>query len=301
MAKLEPTGERYLPDMTIARISYEHWHRYCFALPYVKNKTVLDIACGEGYGCQLLSRQARKVVGVDLHPEVIAHARERYPSRKLDFQAGSLAEPQLEGRGRFDVITCFETIEHVPAPEQRAFLGHVKRLLKPGGLFLISTPDKRAYSDQPGFKNEFHVREFYLGEFKLFLRRAFKHLSWLGQNVYPVSYVWNLDGRPGAPVEYRLGFGAEGFRPTGEPKIALYLLALCSDRPLKPPAASLLLDVSGRVFTEAAELNAQLLEVVNHQAENLKIVGEALRQKEAQIAALGEKVQQLQAKQAPQA
>lgn len=71
MAKLEPTGERYLPDMTVARISYEHWHRYCYALPYVKNKIVLDIACGEGYGCDLLSRQANKVAGEALRQKNI--------------------------------------------------------------------------------------------------------------------------------------------------------------------------------------------------------------------------------------
>lgn len=294
MAKLEPTGERYLPEMTVARISYEHWHRYCFALPYVKNKTVLDIACGEGYGCQLLGRQAKKVVGVDKDADVIAHARERYLSRKLDFQVGTLAEPLLEGRKRFDVITCFETIEHVPAAEQRVFLGHVKRLLKSDGIFLVSTPDKRTYSDQPGFKNEFHVREFYRGEFKPFLKKAFKHVALLGQNVYPASYLWPLDRQPGAPVEYRLGYGSEGFRPTDEAKTALYLLAVCSDRPLKPATPSLLLDVSGRVFIESAELNRKLLEVVNQQAENLKRVGEALRQKDVQLNELGEKVQRLE-------
>ncbi len=102
----------------MARISYEHWHRHCCEPPYVKNKVVLDIACGEGYGCQLLGRHTKKVVGMDKDAEVIAHARERYSSRKLDIQAGTLAGLLLDVCGRLFVeaaelnATLLDVVKH---------------------------------------------------------------------------------------------------------------------------------------------------------------------------------------------
>ena len=49
------TGERYISNMNSAQISYEHWHRYFYATQFIKGKDVLDIACGEGYGANLIA------------------------------------------------------------------------------------------------------------------------------------------------------------------------------------------------------------------------------------------------------
>ena len=75
---MEFTGERYIPTLNISEISYEHWHRYLYATQFVENKRVLDIASGEGFGSNLLSQKAQKVVGVDISAETIVHSRKNY-------------------------------------------------------------------------------------------------------------------------------------------------------------------------------------------------------------------------------
>src|SRR5438034_11094846 len=66
LSMLEWTGERYVPWMEGAEIGYEHLHRYAFATQFVRNKRVLDLASGEGYGSNLLAKTAKQVVGVDI-------------------------------------------------------------------------------------------------------------------------------------------------------------------------------------------------------------------------------------------
>src|SRR5438046_2018790 len=82
------TGERFAPEVTGA-IWYEHWHRYCVARPLAKGLRVLDAACGEGYGSFLLAQTAKEVVGIDIAPEAIAHAKSRYVSSNLRYVEGS--------------------------------------------------------------------------------------------------------------------------------------------------------------------------------------------------------------------
>ena len=88
MSLLEPTGERYLPEQP-GRIRYEHLHRYYLANDLVAGKDVLDIACGEGYGCDLMADAAAQVIGVDIDEETIRRARQTYAERgNLRFLAG---------------------------------------------------------------------------------------------------------------------------------------------------------------------------------------------------------------------
>jgi 2-polyprenyl-3-methyl-5-hydroxy-6-metoxy-1,4-benzoquinol methylase len=118
------------------------WHlaRYEFAVPFVKEKCVLDLGSGEGYGAALLAEHAREVVGIDYSPEAVKHARARYARGNLSFDVGdAMAIPnQL---GHFDVVTCFEVIEHVE--DHGALLAGIARALRPGGVVLLSTPNKR--------------------------------------------------------------------------------------------------------------------------------------------------------------
>src|SRR4051812_38470215 len=116
------TGERYIPELEWPEVSYEHWHRYLYAERLVEGKSVLDVACGEGYGSHWMARRAERVVGVDISEEAIAHARVRYPGRNLSFLQGGVDLLPLEGVGLFDVVTSFETIEHIEGPTQDRFL-----------------------------------------------------------------------------------------------------------------------------------------------------------------------------------
>jgi 2-polyprenyl-3-methyl-5-hydroxy-6-metoxy-1,4-benzoquinol methylase len=83
---MEVTGERYFPSIE-GENRYEHMHRYALAREYVAGKNVLDIACGEGYGCALLSETAASVAGVDIDPETVEHAIRTYPAPNLTFQS----------------------------------------------------------------------------------------------------------------------------------------------------------------------------------------------------------------------
>src|SRR5262249_7600506 len=142
-ADLPEDGERYLPWMTDPTISYEHLHRYWFARALARGRRVLDLGSGEGYGSALLAEVAASVTGLDLDPRAVAHARSRYARPNLEFCEGSMTAVPLEGP--FGVVVCFEAIEHIA--EHDALLSEVKRLLEPGGLFIVSTPDKKVYTD----------------------------------------------------------------------------------------------------------------------------------------------------------
>src|SRR5262249_38493426 len=163
----EFTGERFIPKMPApginledCQIAYEHWHRYLYAAQWVAGKTVLDIACGEGYGSYYLAEVAKQVVGVDLDPETVRHASSRYLRSNLEFRCGSVEAIPVPGAASFDAVVSFETIEHLWEGQQNTFLSEIGRLLKPEGLLMMSTPNKLAYSDRPGYKNEFHRQEF---------------------------------------------------------------------------------------------------------------------------------------------
>jgi SAM-dependent methyltransferase len=181
------TGERFVPGAP-GEIWYEHWHRYHFALPLVAGRDVLDIACGEGYGSALLARRAASVVGADVSFEAVEHARSRYAAiPNLRFrQADCAALPFADAS--FDVVVSFETLEHVAA--QEAFLDEVKRVLRPGGLVVLSCPNKAEYTDRRGAINEFHVRELYRDELERLVAARFPHAAWHGQRPSFFSVVW---------------------------------------------------------------------------------------------------------------
>ena len=143
---LEWTGERFVPWIRESAIAYEHLHRYAYAAELVTDKRVLDMACGEGYGSNLLAAGAASVIGVDIDEKVIRHASAKYGSTKLQFLSGSITALPIPDDHSFDVIVCFEAIEHIE--DQDALLAEVQRLLKPDGVFIVSTPNKAVYHDE---------------------------------------------------------------------------------------------------------------------------------------------------------
>lgn len=188
--KLEFTGERFLPGAS-GEIWYEHWHRYHFAAKLVAGSEVLDVACGAGYGSALLARQALHVVAADISAETIEHARLAYSAPNLEFrQADCAALPFPDAS--FDAVVSFETIEHIAAQEK--FLDEVRRVLRPEGLFVLSSPNKLEYSDRRGFSNEYHVRELYRDELATLLAPRFPNVRWFGQRMSFFSVVWPEEG-----------------------------------------------------------------------------------------------------------
>jgi SAM-dependent methyltransferase len=243
---LEFTGERFTPEC-VREIWYEHWHRYAFAQGLADGRRVLDAACGEGYGSALLARRARSVLGVDLSLQAVEHARKRYGgATNLRFETGDCT--QLDGlpAASFDLIVSFETLEHLQAQER--MLDGFARLLAPGGLLLISTPDRHNYSDVPGFNNEHHVRELYRPEFEALLGARFPAVKLYGQKLIFQSALWALD----APGDYAATtMSADGAL---QPTLALpplYYLAVCAREPsalASLPALSLFGDAEESVY-----------------------------------------------------
>lgn len=183
--QLPPDGER-LTTGFCGQIVHEHLHRYTVARQYVVNKDVIDIACGEGYGSDFLSRAAKSVVGVDISELAITRAKSKYTRSNLGFKFGSCTSIPLPDKC-MDVAVSFETLEHFS--EHEIFINELKRVLRPGGLLIISSPDKKNYSDRPNYKNPFHLRELYHEEFKRLIRGNFRETVFAKQVYYPGSII----------------------------------------------------------------------------------------------------------------
>lgn len=225
------TGERFTPEC-VREIWYEHWHRYAFASALARGRRVLDAACGEGYGAALLAGTAAAVLGVDLSPETIAHARARYGSLpNLSFQVGDVTELP-EGLGRFDLIVSFETLEHVA--EQERMLAGFARLLRDDGLLLVSSPERRVYSEKTGYRNPYHVRELSREELEALLGRHFPAFRLYGQKLLFQSALWALDDRGGDALVQTMG--EDGELVPGPAYEAVYYLVVCARHPAALPS-----------------------------------------------------------------
>lgn len=220
------TGERFTPEC-VREIWYEHWHRYAFARPLAAGKRVLDAACGEGYGSALLADVAAEVTGVDIDAASIAHARERYAGKaNLRYQcADATALPFADAA--FDLVVSFETLEHLAAQEQ--LLAGFARVLDDDGVLLISSPDKRVYSELAGFRNEFHVRELYREELLDLLRPHFPDVRLYGQKLLFQSALWALDST-GTRVEASTAADAGRSVEAGLDYAPMYFIAVCAKR-----------------------------------------------------------------------
>ena len=241
---LEFTGERFTPEC-VREIWYEHWHRYAFAQALASGRRVLDAACGEGYGSAHLAARAQSVLGVDISQDAVAHARSRYTTAaNLRFETGDCTALDALPDASFDLIVSFETLEHVAAQER--MLDGFARLLAPEGVLLISTPDKRNYSDIPGTVNEHHVRELYRDEFEALLAARFPHRRLYAQKLLFQSALW---------VQDEAGdYAATTMRADGtlQPTLdypPLYYVAVCGRHPLPAmPALSLFGDAAESVY-----------------------------------------------------
>lgn len=225
-APLPFTGERFTPECA-GGIWYEHWHRYVLISDWVKGKSVLDAACGEGYGSAFLSGFAGQVIGIDVSPKAIAHACDRYGgNRNLTFieaSATSLPIPDAS----IDVVVSFETIEHLH--EQEIMLNEFRRVLRPGGFLILSAPNRPVYSDEMNFRNEHHVREHDQDELRSLLSPVFPQSHWYAQRLLFNSVLWSMQpARSGQFASAR----ASSMHPTSLAPVdampdAMYFLVVC--------------------------------------------------------------------------
>jgi ubiquinone/menaquinone biosynthesis C-methylase UbiE len=184
------TGERLVTDMSLGSGVVDHLHRYALTLNFIKNKIVIDIACGEGYGSNLMSKYALKVTGVDISEEAVLHATKKYESNNLDFKTGAADKIPLDDHS-VDVVVSFETLEH--HDKHKEMMTEVKRVLKKDGVFIISTPEKENYQKVDP-NNIFHVKELNLQEFHELISEYFQFSKVFHQKFLNASVVYSKDG-----------------------------------------------------------------------------------------------------------
>jgi ubiquinone biosynthesis O-methyltransferase len=177
----EFTGERVIPGEVDADLWNEHLARYAFAARLSKRKRVLDLGCGAGYGSAELARTADSVLGIDQSEDAIEFARAHYTAAGVRFETGDCTSIPASDAS-FDLVVAFEVIEHVS--EWRKLIEEARRVLSPGGQFIVSTPNKLYYAEsrQKAGPNPFHVHEFEFQEFRDELKSFFPHVSLFLEN-----------------------------------------------------------------------------------------------------------------------
>ncbi|TRW81544.1 class I SAM-dependent methyltransferase [Mycolicibacterium sp. 018/SC-01/001] len=156
---------------------------------------VLEAGCGEGYGADLIADVARRVIGLDYDEYAVAHVRARYP--RIDMRHGNLAELPLPDES-VDIVVNFQVIEHLW--DQGQFVAECNRVLRPGGLLLMSTPNRITFSpgrDTP--VNPFHTRELDAAELTELLTGAGLQVDGL-YGVFHGARLRELDARHGGSI-----------------------------------------------------------------------------------------------------
>lgn len=233
MAKVElkNDGERMIPEFHKNDLVYaEHTTRYISAQEVCKGKVVLDIASGSGYGSRLLADTAEMVYGVEIDIDSVNYAKENFSSPNIEFKQGSATDIPLPDSS-VDVVVTFETIEHIK--DYRRFMSEIKRVLKKGGIAIISTPNDIEFAEG----NHFHLHEFEYEEFKKLVNEQFTHTKEYFQATWKAAVLGDKtllskEGVVTLPIYNQAGLTVDQF---------LYFYFLCSDEKIdteiKPIAA----------------------------------------------------------------
>lgn len=187
----ESTGERVSLESSQQSIEelliyFLHERTYRHAMTYVEGKTVLEFGCGDGYGTRMLAERAVQVTGIDVSLQTIEAARLKYAARNLHFQhVRDVSEADLPFAERtFDVVVSFQVIEHVASPDR--YLMEAARVLKKGGVILVSTPNAAARLlpfQNPW--NKFHLKEYTPAQLKDQLAHHFHDIRLNGLSFQP--------------------------------------------------------------------------------------------------------------------
>lgn len=177
------TVERIHPRYFTTKEKYLLYLRHVFAYEEARRRIgtsagVLEIGCGDGYGTAILAEQAARVTAVDVEAETVAHAAAQYPDAGIDFRTYDGERLPFDA-GSFDAVVAFQVIEHVE--DDAGFVAEAHRVLRPGGVLLVTTPN-RAHRVPPGepLWNPFHVREYLPDELETVLRTVFTQVEVAG-------------------------------------------------------------------------------------------------------------------------
>jgi ubiquinone/menaquinone biosynthesis C-methylase UbiE len=161
----------------------DHAAKYEMAVTFCERKTVLDCACGGGFGSDILARVATKVYGIDSDPNVLADANYFYPAANIEFMLGDARKLTLPDNS-VDVAISVETIEHFV--EQDEFMAELKRVVRPGGTIMITTPDHDVNMQLGVYNSKHrhghgHPAELTFPQFDALVRKYFSSPEYFGQ------------------------------------------------------------------------------------------------------------------------
>lgn len=268
--------ERYVPSTWSEIAEYEHFPRYELACRLAPGRKVLDFGCGTGYGSALLATSAASAMGVDIDATALEWARRCHRQSNLSFQQNSDFLAGFEDQS-YDLITCFEMIEHVCESDQHRAIQALSRVLRPQGLLLISTPNPEITSLYGA--NPYHLREMTREEFVDLLKGSFSSVQVVDQYALAGVFfaaddeAYSLESLHGGPIGNAIPLG---------------YVALCSHE-LQPPLANLgYLDtqrdyISSRLGQERKIVQAQLS--AHHSWETAKSLRLELREAQRQLEA----------------
>ena len=269
---IEWTGERCVPWAPDVQVVYEHFHRYMWAAQLVRGRKVLDLGSGEGFGAAILSETAAHVIGVDVDERTVEHSKLNYGGENLEFRLGTALDLSSFEDGSLGAVVAFEIIEHVQ--DQERVLEEVARVLADDGVLIVSTPDRRLYSEATGQQNPFHERELALEEFQGLLAERFPHVAMWGQRTITGSHLHGIDGRVAdtrviEQPDFYIERSGEEWRVAGDPA-ALYMVAIASKAPLPETANTSTLADCGIELVRAKELDTVHAALARDEAVRLK-------------------------------
>jgi len=298
----EHSPERAEPEAMAGRLmESEHRGRYLWASQLVSGATVLDAGCGTGYGTQTLAMSgARRVVGVDISEEAIAYSRREFSDEDCEFVLGDLEQLPFE-EDSFDVVVCFEVIEHVE--HRSAVIAELRRVLRPSGILVLSSPNRGVYPEG----NPYHIHEYTPEELLAALKGHFGNVRLHRQSSWLASAV--LEDSESAAR------GADARFPISTVKIAavspgqeLYTVALAGDDPVPEPSSLLVMGLpfeirwwEDQVAAANAAREQQAAATLKLEAEHerdQRSWGTAMLAVESDLAAANGRIEQLNAQQA---
>jgi len=239
-------------------------------------RRVLDAGCGTGYGSARLAQDALSVTALDIAPDAILYAREHYGASGVQYLEGSCCAMPVADAA-FDLVVSFEVIEHLTA--WQTFLTECRRVLAPGGLLVVSTPNRDTYTEARRLSgpNPFHTHEFAFEEFASALQALFPQVD-----LYLQNHVEGIGFQPASP-NGRNQPELQQAGLSGDPREAHFFLAVCSSSPYPPPPPLVYVPTTANVLRERERHIGKLEIDVNGLREEKRKLVEMFRAQEASL------------------
>lgn len=225
MDKVIKIMERYEDNDDFSETLFSY-HRYLTLQNFCDNKIVVDMACGTGYGTNILADTAKKVYAFDIDLETIEKCKDKYRNSKIEFAVSDATNINLDNNS-IDVFISCETIEHITQCEQQKFISEIRRVLKNNGTAILTTPNKERI-DNFEVKNLYHLKELYPDELISLVKSKFKYYKLFYMDINMVSCIFDSDIKKRENSETIKFSNYNSETEVSQP--AIYMLIICSNK-----------------------------------------------------------------------